>query len=62
MILNKKNLKKNPFADFIEKISAADFIEKNSKKLSTADFIKKKSTAIRSFFDSAERKKVDKFS
>ena len=45
MILNKKYLKKNSTADFIEKkskkISTADFIEKNPKNNSTADFIEK---------------------
>jgi hypothetical protein len=37
------------------------YFEANSRQKRLSDFIKKKSTAIRSFFDSAERKKVNKF-
>ena len=37
------------------------YFEANSRQKRLSDFIKKNSTAIRSFFDSAERKKVNKF-
>ena len=49
------------YYDFSQ-FSCEIYFEANSRLKRLSDFIKKNSTAIRSFFDSAERKKVNKFS